>query len=110
MRNRLFSLFCFVVGVAVAVTAQDITGGGSLLRDITGICVALDVPAHEVPDALLVPAHELIDAGRILFHTMARLSAKSSLHRADSKIPVPQPRTGTDWPRAGCLQVAAPGK
>jgi len=37
MRNRLFWLICLVVTLAVTgVTAQDITGGGSLLRDITG--------------------------------------------------------------------------
>jgi tetratricopeptide (TPR) repeat protein len=36
MRNRLFWLCCLIVSVGVAVTAQDITGGGSLLRDITG--------------------------------------------------------------------------
>src|SRR3982751_606913 len=42
MRNRLFWLFSLGWAVAVApaawlgVTAQDITGGGSLLRDITG--------------------------------------------------------------------------
>src|SRR5688572_20660705 len=36
MRNRVFPLFLLIVGVAIGVTAQDITGGGSLLRDITG--------------------------------------------------------------------------
>src|SRR5215204_5616013 len=37
MRNRFIWLFCLVVGLAVSqVLAQDITGGGSLLRDITG--------------------------------------------------------------------------
>lgn len=39
MRNRFFRLFCLGISLAVlavAVTAQDITGGGSLLRDITG--------------------------------------------------------------------------
>src|SRR6185369_13995336 len=42
MRNRLFWLCCFLMTVALfragwpAVTAQDITGGGSLLRDIAG--------------------------------------------------------------------------
>ena len=41
MRNRLFLLFCLGLTVAfalapVGVTAQDITGGGSLVRDITG--------------------------------------------------------------------------
>jgi len=36
MRNRLFWLCCLIVSAGVAVVAQDITGGGSLLRDITG--------------------------------------------------------------------------
>src|SRR6185436_14420492 len=36
MRNRLFWLGCLAFTVAVSVTAQDITGGGSLMRDITG--------------------------------------------------------------------------
>src|SRR6185295_10241665 len=36
MRNRLFWLSCLIVSVAVGVVAQDITGGGSLMRDITG--------------------------------------------------------------------------
>src|ERR1041384_5298965 len=36
MRTRLFSLFCLGLAISVAVVAQDITGGGSLLRDITG--------------------------------------------------------------------------
>ena len=36
MRTRLFSLFCLGLAIAVGATAQDITGGGSLLRDITG--------------------------------------------------------------------------
>lgn len=36
MRYRLFLLFSLVVGIAIGVVAQDITGGGSLLRDITG--------------------------------------------------------------------------
>src|SRR5215510_1284193 len=37
MRNRLFLPACLLVSVVVAgVTAQDITGGGSLMRDITG--------------------------------------------------------------------------
>jgi len=41
MRNRLFWLLCLGFAVAVSqawpsVTAQDITGGGSLVRDITG--------------------------------------------------------------------------
>src|SRR6202008_2326856 len=42
MRNRLFGLFCLGLVLAVTqagwfgATAQDITGGGSLLRDITG--------------------------------------------------------------------------
>ena len=42
MRNRLFRLFCLGLAIAVSqagwfsATAQDITGGGSLLRDITG--------------------------------------------------------------------------
>src|ERR1041385_7012053 len=36
MRNRLFCLFCVAFAVAVGVTAQDITGGGSLVRDISG--------------------------------------------------------------------------
>ena len=37
MRNRLFWLICLGVTLAVTgVTAQDITGGGSLQRDITG--------------------------------------------------------------------------
>ena len=41
MRNRLFWLLCLGLAVAVSqpwptVTAQDITGGGSLVRDITG--------------------------------------------------------------------------
>ena len=41
MRNRLFWLCCLLVTFALlrvwpAVTAQDITGGGSLLRDIAG--------------------------------------------------------------------------
>ena len=41
MRKRLFWLFCLTLTPAIllagwAVTAQDITGGGSLMRDITG--------------------------------------------------------------------------
>jgi tetratricopeptide (TPR) repeat protein len=42
MRNRLFWLLCVGLAVAVShaawtsVTAQDITGGGSVVRDITG--------------------------------------------------------------------------
>ncbi len=42
MRNRLFWLLGLGLGIVmlpaawVGVTAQDITGGGSLLRDITG--------------------------------------------------------------------------
>ena len=41
MRNRLFWVLCLGLAVAVSqiwpsVTAQDITGGGSLVRDITG--------------------------------------------------------------------------
>src|SRR5689334_962311 len=41
MRNRLFWLLCLVFAIVVSVswpsvTAQDITGGGSLVRDITG--------------------------------------------------------------------------
>jgi len=41
MRNRLFWLLCLGLAVAVSqawpsATAQDITGGGSLVRDITG--------------------------------------------------------------------------
>lgn len=42
MRKRVFWLFCLAVSLVVlqtgwfGVTAQDITGGGSLLRDITG--------------------------------------------------------------------------
>src|SRR6185312_9634791 len=41
MRNRLFWLLCLGLAIAVSqawpsVTAQDITGGGSLLRDISG--------------------------------------------------------------------------
>src|SRR5215470_10802803 len=41
MRNRLFWLLCLGLAIAVSqvwpsVTAQDITGGGSLVRDITG--------------------------------------------------------------------------
>src|SRR5690242_7910727 len=37
MRNRLFWLVCLGVMLTVTgVTAQDITGGGSLQRDITG--------------------------------------------------------------------------
>ena len=42
MRNRVFPLFCLALAIAVSqagwfgATAQDITGGGSLLRDITG--------------------------------------------------------------------------
>src|SRR6185369_5356509 len=36
MRKRLFGLGCLAFTVAVGVTAQDITGGGSLMRDITG--------------------------------------------------------------------------
>src|SRR3954451_23508530 len=41
MRNRLFWVLCLGLAVAVSqawptATAQDITGGGSLVRDITG--------------------------------------------------------------------------
>src|SRR5215213_1224031 len=36
MRKRLFWLGCLAFTAAVCVTAQDITGGGSLTRDITG--------------------------------------------------------------------------
>ncbi|HEX6717732.1 MAG TPA: tetratricopeptide repeat protein [Pyrinomonadaceae bacterium] len=37
MRNRIFWLVCLAVTLAISgVTAQDITGGGSLNRDITG--------------------------------------------------------------------------
>jgi len=41
MRNRLFWLLCLGLAVVISpswpsVTAQDITGGGSLVRDITG--------------------------------------------------------------------------
>ena len=36
MRNRLFGLGFLALTVAIGVTAQDITGGGSLMRDITG--------------------------------------------------------------------------
>src|ERR1051325_4490006 len=41
MRIRLFGLLCLALAIAIStswpsVTAQDITGGGSLVRDITG--------------------------------------------------------------------------
>src|SRR5215207_782037 len=37
MRNRLFWFVCLGIGLALSqVAAQDITGGGSVVRDITG--------------------------------------------------------------------------
>ena len=36
MKNRLFVLFSLGLAVAMLAKAQDLTGGGSLLRDITG--------------------------------------------------------------------------
>src|SRR5215207_10036559 len=37
MRNRLFWFVCLAVGLGLSqVAAQDITGGGSVVRDITG--------------------------------------------------------------------------
>src|SRR4029078_3683063 len=64
MRKRLFGLCCLAFTVAVSVTAQDITGGGSLMRDITG-GAALIFRAPQNPRVHVASSSGATGAGRV---------------------------------------------
>src|ERR1043166_3224128 len=92
MRNRLFCLFCVAFAVAVGVTAQDITGGGSLMRDITG-GAALIFRAPQNPTVHLSTSGGATGGGRIKQTRKPPVRQQDSIiARANAARSAPKPR------------------
>jgi tetratricopeptide (TPR) repeat protein len=88
MRNRLFWLCFLVLSVVAGVTAQDITGGGSLLRDITG-GAALIFRAPKNPTVQLTGA---TGGGKVKTKKPSVRQQDPILARANAARSAPKPR------------------
>src|SRR5438045_2894146 len=96
MRNRLFLLFGLGVVIALAplawVTAQDITGGGSLVRDITG-GAALIFRAPQNPTVNLSVSGGATGGGRVKTARKPPVRQQDTfIARANAARSAPKPR------------------
>src|SRR5262245_50231106 len=92
MKKRLFCLFCVAFAVAVGVTAQDITGGGSLMRDITG-GAALIFRAPQNPSVHLSTSGGATGGGRVKQTKKPPVRQQDTIiARANAARSAPKPR------------------
>ena len=95
MKNPLFPLVLVIIGLAVAgVTAQDITGGGSVVRDITG-GAALIFRAPQNPSVNASGGGQASGGGRIKSRTTPKPLVRqqdSIIAKANAARSAPRPR------------------